>query len=120
PTKTVTALGELETTRRAQGESGASLDFGLDPAEALVIHRVFEARVLALRAVAVVTLQRDRGFRQRDDLAGPDEPDRTCHARIGFRIAVAGAHAATDQHVITGEFAILDDGDKADILGVHV
>src|SRR5690606_39781751 len=67
----------LETVgaQRFQGRAAAQADLFAEPVHAQSVHSVFQARVLAFAAVAVVALQGDHGFGHGHHVLRPGEAD---------------------------------------------
>ncbi|MCW0450427.1 hypothetical protein NB706_003261 [Xanthomonas sacchari] len=87
----------------------------------MVVDGVLEARALAHRAVAQVALGGDHRGGDVEQLRAVDEADHVGHARVGLRIAMAGAHAAAEADVVAGQRAVgAEHADEAQIVGEHV
>ena len=120
PAEAVAAVVEGEGPRRREREAGAAFHLLREPIQPAVVDRVLQARALAHGAVAKVALGGDHGGGHGDHLVGRDEADDVGQARIGFGIAMGGAHAAADADVVAGQFAAFEHGDEAQVLGEHV
>ena len=120
PTVLVLNRGKYHRTRGRKGDAAALLDLGLEPLDTAVSDGVFETRVLAVGAVAMVALGCEHRVRDGVDLLASDEAERIRQTRKRFLIAVAHAQPAADGHVVTHQLAILDDRDVAEILRVNI
>ena len=81
----------------------------------------FEARVLAIDAVAVVALHDHDFLRDVDDLLDGAEAHHVGDAREGFELVVRHAEAAADGDVEADELSVrVRDRDEAEIVAVDV
>src|SRR5437763_17184311 len=96
PAVAVAGRGEREGPGRAERPADAPLDLGPERAEAMILDRVFEPGMLAVRPVAPVALDGDDRLCDRDRVFDPAEAERIAGARIGLGLAVGHPHAAAD------------------------
>ena len=122
PAEAVAVVVELELTHGPEFVAEVFVELGENPFSAVIVHGVFEARVLAIGAVAEITLHQHHFFRDIDHLVHGAETDHIGEARIGLLVVVGGAHATADGDIETKEFAVLNDGDERKAVGedVHV
>ena len=99
PAVAIARVLEAERAGRLQGVAEPALDLGAEPVDAAVLDRVFEARVLAVGAIAEIALHQHDLLGDVDRLLGRAEAHDVGGARIGFRLAVRHAHAAADRDV---------------------
>ena len=92
---------ETERARRLQRLAEAPRELRAEPVDAAVLDRVFEARVRAILAVAVVALNGDGVFGDGERVLRRAEADDVGDARERRRRAVRHAHAAADRDVVT-------------------
>ena len=78
--------------------------------------------MLAIGTIAEVALDHHHGLGNLQHLVGREEADEVREARIGLRLAMRGAEAATDGEVEAEQCPafIIQDGDEAEILRVDV
>src|SRR5262245_63249975 len=93
PAVAVAGRREGELAGRAQPLADAALDLGAERVEAVILDRIFDARVLTVRAIAPVALHGDDRFRDRDRVLRGAEADDVAGARIGVGLAMGHAHA---------------------------
>src|SRR5690606_22892188 len=105
PAEAIAVVFEPERPRGLEPKACALFHLRDHVLEAQVVDGVLEARVLALDPVAVVALYADRGAGDVEYALGRDEADHAGQARVGLRVAVAGAHAAADGDVEAGQVA---------------
>ena len=102
---------------RRELDARALLDLGAERIEPAVLDRVFEPRVLAVRAVAPVALHGDHRLGDLHRIFGAAEAHDVGGARIGVGLAVGHAHAAADGHVPAGDVAgLVRDRDEAEVV----
>ena len=92
----------------------------LNPVKAEIVDRVFEPRMGAHLAVAMIALNADHRVGRRQQPVLRDEADDVAEPRIGFGRLVGAAHAAADGDVIALQLAARGDGDEAEILRIDV
>ena len=63
----------MKWAHATKGDTRAFLDLGLEPRDALILDSVFETSVLAIRAIAVVSLGGENGLANGVDLIRRDE-----------------------------------------------
>ena len=112
----------MEVAGRSKDDARAFLDLAFEPRNAAILDGVFQTRMLAVRAVAEVTLGGKDGLSNLVDLVGRDEAQNIGQAREGFGISMAHSEPAADSHIVADELAVLDDGDVAKILreDIHI
>src|SRR5690606_8012043 len=120
PAVAVAILVEVIAAHRQQCDAAASFQLILEPLQAMMIYGVFQACVLALLAVAVVTLQGDHALGNGKQLLWLYKPYQAAQSWVGGVIAMGGAHAAADSHVETLQYAIFNNGDQAQILRKYI
>ena len=120
PAEAVAVVLEHVLAYRREGEAAAAFDFGAEPVESAILDRVLEAGALAHFAIAEIALRGQHGLGDGEDLIRTDEAEGSGQQRVGFGIAVAGAHAAADRDIEAGQDAVLDDRDEAEIVGEDV
>src|SRR6202008_3852733 len=103
-------------TQLAELTTETALDLGAEVIEPAILDRVFETRALAALAVAPVALHRDDLLRHVDGLFRRAEAEKIGRAGGSGRLTVRHAHAAADGHVVADDFALLDDGDVAEVV----
>jgi hypothetical protein len=108
------------TTGRRERLAEIGFELRLGPGLALLGDDVFEPRMLAVGAVAVLAVEADDGAHGGDEILGRDEGDRRRQARIGLRLVVGHAEAAAEIEVVAGEPLALERGEDAEIVGQHV
>ncbi len=96
------------------------LELGLRPFLAALGDEVFEPRMLAVGAVAVIAVQADDGGGGGEKIVGRDEGDRRGQARKGFRLVVRHAEPAAEGEIIALEHAVLEPRDDRKIVGQNV
>ena len=120
PTEGILDGGEMNRTRRREGDARAFLDLAFEPLDAAILDRVFQAGVLAVCAVAEVALRGENGLADFVHQIGRDEAERVGQAREGLGVSMAHAEPAANGDIVADEFAVFDDGDVAEVLGVNV
>ena len=80
----------------------------LDPCRAARIDQVFQSRMLAIGAIAMIALQSHDRLDRREQVVGSDERDRRGQARVGIRIAVRHAEAAAQRQIVAEQLAVLE------------
>ena len=116
PAKGILDRGEVEWAGRLKLETNALLDLPAEPLDTAILNRVLEARVLAVGTVAEITLGGENSRADLVHLVCRNKTEEVSKAREGLRIAVTHAEAASDGHIVSDEFSILDDRDIAEIL----
>ena len=81
---------------------------------------VLEPRPLAVRAVAEIAEDLEHGLADLEHLVAIDVAERHGQERERLLGARRGPQAAADQHVVTGDLAVLDDRQEAEVVGVDV
>ena len=120
PTEGILNRGEMEVAGRTKDNARAFLDLAFEPRNAAILNGVFQTRMLAVCAVAEVTLGGEDGLANFIDLVGSDESQNIGQAREGLGISMAHSETAADRDIVANEFVILDDRDVAEILGKHI
>ncbi len=121
PAVAVARVRELERPGRLELVIEPLLDLGAEPVHSPVRNRVFEARVLAVGAVAVVALHEHYFFGDLHHLIRAAEAERIGEARIGLLLVVRHALAAADGDVEAGELAgRVRNGDETEVVRVNV
>ena len=108
--------------RWRERDAGALVHFILHELHALLGNDVFEARVLAIGAIAEVAMNRQHGFRHVHEFVRREKADDVGEARVRGFVAVTASHAATDGEVVADELVVLHHGDEAEAVReqVHV
>ena len=120
PAKAVRVHGEGVGFFGGEGDAGAGFDFGFEEVDTHAVDGVFEAGFFAVGAVTVIALCGDDGFGDLADLIGGNEAEIFGDLWIGAGGVVGAAHAATHEHVVAFEFAVLSDGNEAEVITVYV
>ncbi len=120
PAEQIALFREFERTRRLKFESQPLFDFRAKPVGAFFLQHIFEPGMFAVRAVAKVAVHRHHRLRRRNQLFARDEADDIGQTREGMHVAVAHAHAAAGEQVVTGELSVLLDGHKTQAVGEDV
>src|SRR5690606_11042063 len=107
---------ELERLRRLERKTEPARELLLDPIDTAVVDRVFEARVHAVAAVAVVALNADDVLGDGDDIRSLAVPDHRREPRIRLRITVGHAGAAAARDVVARDLVAARDRDEAKVL----
>src|SRR5690606_29169956 len=81
---------------------------------------VFEAGVVAVLAIAVITLHEHDFLRNLDDLAGLTVAHEIACAGIGILAAVKHAATTAKGDIVTDDLVIFHDGDKAKVVGEDI
>jgi len=122
PTEGILNRGEMEVAGRTKDNARALLDLAFEPHNAAILDGVFQTRMLAVRAVAEVSLGGENDLSNFVDLVGSDEAQNIGQAREGFGISMAHSETATDRDIVADELAVFDDRDVAEILrkDIHI
>ena len=83
PAERIAVGVEMERPGRLERSAEARLDLAFDPAQALVVDRIFEAGAVALGAVAVIALDRHHRPGRGDQPVLGDVADHVGEARVG-------------------------------------
>ena len=120
PAVAVAGTGEFERARLAELPTETGFEFVFEPVHSAVLDGVFEARVLAVGAVAEIALHGENFFRHFDDFFAGKVTDHVGETRIGLGVAVRHAKAAADGEIVAEEFPVFPDGDETEVLRVDV
>ena len=99
-------IDHLERRHRAgifQGMAQLPLHLPLEPVEAALVDRVFQAGVPAVGPVAVVALDGHHGLDRRDQVVRLDEGDEARQPGICLRLVVRHAKTAADREIVAGK-----------------
>ena len=80
------------------------------------LHHIFEARVFPIRAITKIPMNREHRLGHRFEVLRREKIQNRSQSRIGFRIAVAHAHAATGEKIVASKLATLLDRDKPEVV----
>ena len=120
PAVHITLLGKLKRPRIFQCHPSAFANFLAEPVHALLGDHILQARMLAIRAVAEITVHRQHRLGYFNEIFRLEESHHIRHARIGLLIVMAHAHAPASGEVVTDQLAVLLDCDKAHAVGKHI
>ena len=121
PAVAVAGRGELERLCRFNDNLRAAHDFGAEEIEPAVLDSVFQPCVLAVQAVAPVSLHGDHGLGNRHGVFGRAKAHQVGGARVGVLLAVGHSHPAANGHIPPCHAAfVVEDCDEAEIMREHV
>ena len=116
-------VGDRKCRERTRGvERGAvvALGLGADEVQAAVVDQVFEAGAAAVGAAAMVALNLDHGFDDREQAVGWNEAQGCREPRVGVGAVVGHAEAAADGDVVADQGIAFPAGDEGEVLGQDV
>src|ERR1051326_8064953 len=121
PTVTIAGVREFETAGRTESIAETTLHFLAELGKAHVLDRVFQARVLAIDAIAVVALHEDDFLGHIHGLIHRAEAHDIRDARIGFGLVVRHAETAADSDIEARELSVrIRNRDETEIVAEDV
>src|SRR3546814_16758 len=101
PAVAVAVQVEMIRSGGLQREAYPLFKLRLEPVQTAMIDGVFQACMLALGAIAVVTLQGDYTFGDLNQLLGRHKADQAAQTGVSGFVAVGCTHAAAYGHIET-------------------
>src|SRR3546814_8796650 len=99
PAEAVAVVVEPVWAHRFQDIAQALFQLRLEPVQAAMVDRVFQAGMLAFGTVAEIALYRDDAFGQGNNLFRCHEYDKASKPGVGCAVAMRGTHDRTSTHL---------------------
>ncbi len=122
PAVKITGGGEFVGPRICDGQSGTLIDLIPNPRDPAFLDDILEPRMLAVGAVAEITMDGQHRLPDGDHLVRSDESEHVRQTGEGFHVVVTATHAAADHHIVAEQLIALGNGNEAEIIGedIHV
>ena len=120
PAEPIAVVRQCQFARRRQCLAQTRLDLLAKPVDPQGLDGIFESRLLAIVPIAVVALHQHDRLRHGHDAIRRAVADDVGKPREGRRLTMRHAHAAPDADIESLEFACLDIGNEADVMGEDI